>query len=225
MPVAVITGSSSPIGQAIAQSFRVRGYELILHSRQHRDDDTVCADLSSAGGQESFCEQVRTRTKQIDVLVHNAGTYTQNTFRELDRVSWQAMMSLNAEAPLFISKALLPLLEISPTASVIHVTDCMANRIRKNYFAYGASKALLTHLTLALAAELAPAVRVNAVAPGVVDHSADALGEAKQRILEKIPMDRFATAEDIAKAVVFLACDAPYANGEILMIDGGRRLV
>ncbi len=225
MPVAVLTGSSGPIGKAIAQSFRARGYDLVLHSHKRLQDDAIAADLSTESGQKNFCEQVRARTSQIDVLVHNAGAYTQSIFRDLDRSSWQAMMSLNAEAPLFITKALLPLLEMSPTASVIHVTDCMANRIRKNYFAYGASKALLTHLTLALAAELAPAVRVNAVAPGVVDNSTDAVGGAKQRILEKIPMNRFATAEDIAKAVTFLACDAPYANGEILMIDGGRRLV
>jgi pteridine reductase len=224
MPLAVVTGASSPIGRAIAQSLAHRGYDLILHV--HRSTETlfdgkyniVRADLSTADGQDKFCDEVKARTLSLDVLVHNASSYEESTLRTLGRETWRETMALNAEAPLFITKNLLPLLEAAPAPCVVNVTDSMAHRTRTNRLAYMASKVLLTHLTTALAVEIAPHVRVNAVAPGAVTiHDPS--------ILSKIPLARFATADDIASAVIYLACDATYATGEILMIDGGRQLV
>lgn len=213
MPVAVITGASGPIGKAIAQAFQDRSYELILHSHE--------GDLSTPEEQDRFCAEVRSRASQIDVLVHCAASYDENTFRGLNRSTWGSTIGINAEAPLFLTQALLPLLEKSDTPCVIHVTDAMAERVRTKHFAYTASKAMLTQLTRALAVELAPKIRVNAVAPGVLASSED----ARERVLDKIPLKRFAAPADIAKAVIFLACDATYATGEVLVIDGGRSLV
>lgn len=213
MPVAVITGASGPIGQAIAKAFRERGYELILHSHE--------GDLSKPDEQDRFCDEIRSRTSHVDVLVHNAASYDENAFRGLDLATWNSTIGLNAEAPLFMTQALLPLLEKSDAPCVIHVTDAMSERVRTKHFAYTASKAMLTQLTRALAVELAPKIRVNAVAPGVLASSSD----VSSSVLEKIPLKRFATPDDIAKAVTFLACDATYATGETLVIDGGRSLV
>jgi pteridine reductase len=101
----------------------------------------------------------------------------------------------------------------------------MHSRAWKNYLAYAASKNLLAHLTTSLAHELAPHIRVNAVAPGAVKFPADWDEEKRARILDKIPLRRTATTDEVASAVVYLACDATYTTGEIFVVDGGRHLV
>lgn len=224
MPIAVVTGASSPIGQAIVAAFAHRGFDVVGHAFRAEGDkgSFIRADLATSEGQEAFCAEVRSRVSHIDVLVHNAACYEESTIQTLSREQWRTTMALNVEAPLFITQALLPLLRASMSPSVVNLTDCMASRVQKNYFAYAASKAMLNQLTLTLAAELAPQIRVNAVAPGVVTLPEGAKGE---RILNKIPLGRVATPEEIARAVTFLACDAPYATGEILTLDGGRQLV
>lgn len=223
MPLAVITGATSPIGQAIGAALSGRGYDLILH--RHRDHD-----LATQEGQEQFCEYVKTQTSVVDVLVHNAATFQQSDLESLTRQTWQKTMGLNAEAPLFLTQALLPLLlgprnadAISPC--VINLIDAMYDRPWKNYLAYASSKALLAHFTTSLALELAPRIRVNGVAPGAVVFPSDWDEQKKARITEKIPMQRVASLGEVARAVAYLVCDATYTTGEILFVDGGRQLV
>jgi pteridine reductase len=227
MPLAVVTGASSLIGQAIVQDLARRGYDLIVHGFRNgaSPGEFIKADLSTATGQDEFCTAVKARASSIDVLVHNAASYPESTLRTLDRKSWRAVIGLNAEAPLFITQGLLPQLEAAPSPSIVCMTDAMANRVSQNYFAYIASKAMLTQLTLALSAQLAPRIRVNAVAPGVVSFPKNMPEDRKARIMTKVPLGRMATPEDIASAVTYLACDATYITGEILMVDGGRQLV
>lgn len=223
MPLAVVTGATSPIGQAIALSLAQRGFDLLLHG--HTGQADLQFDLATPFGQDAFCSAVKARASCIDVLVHNAASYRESTLRALTREEWRATMALNVEAPVFITKALLPLLEAATSPCIVHVTDAMSERVRPKHFAYGASKALLTQITYALAVELGPRIRVNAVAPGLVTHSPDAADDRAGPIVAKIPLGRAANADEIAKAVTYLACDATYATGEILVVDGGRRLV
>ena len=223
MPLAVVTGATSPIGQAIALSLAQRGFDVLLHGFTRQAE--LQFDLSDPLGQEAFCESVKARVSSIDVLVHNASSYHETTLRTLTREEWRATMALNAEAPVFITKALLPLLEAAQNPCVINVTDAMTERVRPKHFAYAASKALLEHVTYALAVELGPHIRVNGVAPGIVAHSPDIVYDPQGHLVAKIPLRRPAAADEIAKAVTYLACDAAYATGEILVVDGGRRLV
>ena len=231
MPVALITGATSPLGQAIASAIGDRGYDLIL--QVHRNSDlgkvvkceVVRADLSSDDGQDQFCDEIEAKTKVIDVVVHNAASFTESNLRTLSRDDFRTTMSLNVEAPLFITKNLLHLLKKSDQASVVHMIDAMCMRVWDNRLAYDASKMLLAHLTQSLAVELAPHVRVNAVAPGLVSFPSDFSSLRRHRVTEKIPLKRTPSAEEIASTVAYLACDATSTTGQILVVDGGRHLV
>jgi pteridine reductase len=135
------------------------------------------------------------------------------------------MNAVNVDAPFFVTQGLLPALQAAANPCVVHVTDIAAERPIGGYAHYSVSKGGLVALTRALAAELAPHVRVNAVAPGTVVFPEDFDEATRARFLAKIPMKREGSAADVAKAVRFLVCDAPYVTGQILAVDGGRSAV
>src|SRR5690606_29568455 len=135
---------------------------------------------------------------------------------------YRSMQAINLEAPFFLTQALLPLLERGRSPLVLHIGDIGGERAEPGYAHYAVSKAGLVMLTRALAVELAPRIRVNAVSPGTVAFPEAMDEEARREILARIPMGREGDCEDVARAAVFLALEAPYVTGQILAVDGGR---
>jgi pteridine reductase len=237
---AVITGAGKRLGLEIARRLGRRGYDVIAHvngsiagarelhaelAAEGRRVAIVQADLSSVEGQEELVHAVKAHAGRIDALVHNAGIFERVPFGAIDRASYARMQAINVEAPFFVTQGLLEELRAAPSPCVVHVTDIAAERPIPGYAHYSVSKAALVMLTRALAAELAPHVRVNAVAPGTVLFPEDFDDETRARFLARIPLRREGSASDIASAVAFLVEEAPFVTGQTLAVDGGRSVV
>jgi pteridine reductase len=162
---------------------------------------------------------------RLDALVNNASSFFQTPVGEITAAAWEDLIGTNLRAPLFLSQAAAPALKKS-LGAIVNITDIHAERPLKNYVVYSVAKAGLVGLTRSLARELAPEVRVNAVAPGPIlwpdDETFDEL--SRQRIISHTPLKREGTPEDIAKAVHFLLAEATYVTGETINVDGGRHV-
>lgn len=238
MKKALITGAAIRIGRGIAECMLDEGYHVILHAHssfdvlhqwvaQHNRKaqiiGTVCSDLSLEEGQRALCRAVENYTDSIDVIVHNASRFKPEAFEVTTRESYRAMQAVNLDAPYFVTQSLLPLLKKSKNPSVINIIDALWERPSPNYSHYAVGKAGLAILTKVLARELAPHIRVNAVAPGAILFQPFHSEETRKETLSKIPLKALGTPNDIGQAVIF-AARSSYMTGEILAIDGGRSL-
>jgi pteridine reductase len=158
----------------------------------------------------------------LDLLVHNAANFDRVLPDELSAEVWDRAFALNVTAPYLLTIALAPALRAA-RGSVVAVTCLSAERPWKNYVPYSASKAALANLVKGFSLALAPEVRVNAVAPGTVMPPADYEEDKLARIREKVPLARLGEAEDVARAVVFLA-ENDYVTGQTIVVDGGRSI-
>ena len=235
-PRALVTGAGVRLGQATAARLAEAGFDLVLHynrsSAGAEHTETMCrehgaqvelvqADLSSVTG----CAELAAQAGKVDVLVNNAALYTAVPFSEIDAATWDRMQAVNCRAPALLTQALLPGLSTSALPGggvVVNICDIGGNRPAPGFAHYSVSKAGLLMLTRALAVELAPEVRVNSVSPGTVLPPEDLSEEALAAIRRTIPVDRFGSADDIARAVLFFVRDAPYVTGQDLAICGGR---
>ncbi len=237
---ALVTGAGKRLGLAIARRLGRAGYDLVAHvngstagaqelhaelAAEGRTVHVVRADLATAEGQDELVRAVQALTPRLDALVHNAGIFERVPFEAIDRARYARMQAVNTEAPFFVTQGLLGELRAAPAPCVVHVTDIAAERPIPHYAHYSVSKAALLMLTRALAAELAPHVRVNAVAPGTVLFPEDFDDETRARFLARIPLRREGSADDIAAAVAYLVGDAPFVTGQVLAVDGGRSVV
>ncbi|MFP2928051.1 SDR family oxidoreductase [Pyxidicoccus sp. 3LG] len=237
MGTAFITGAGIRIGGAVARALGHAGYDLALHANRSLDSLKTLADelralgrrvtlhtadLSRAEAVDALGAEVRQAWPALDVVVHNAGLYERVDFASITREQYRTMLGVNLDAPFFLTQALLPSLRAGKDPLVVHVTDIGGERPVSHYAHYSVSKAGLVMLTRALAVELAPHVRVNAVSPGTVAFPEDFDAEAREAVLKRIPMGREGSVEDIARVVVFLAREAPYITGQVIAVDGGR---
>ncbi len=240
MKVALVTGAGKRIGKAIGERLLMEGFHVILHANSSIGDLRSFAasserkrqiiaigasDLSTKDGQVALVSQVKEKIDSLDLLVHNASAFAPRKFMEISRQEYAEMLAVNLEAPFFITQGLLPLLKKSVFPSVINILDAMWERPCPQFSHYAISKAGLAILTKALANELAPKIRVNAVAPGAILFQPFHTQEVRDRTLERIPARSLGQPADIAEAVIFLSEKAFYATGEILVIDGGRSIV
>jgi pteridine reductase len=224
--VALVTGAGIRVGNAIARSLARQGWTVAAHYRTHRPRGFAVAlaeDLALADGPARLAAAFRARFARLDLLVNSAAAFEALPLEETDAAEFDAQMDLNARAPLLLTKALLPLLRRS-SGSVVNVADVGGGMVPwRGFAAYAASKAALVRLTECLALELAPRVRVNAVAPGAVLWADETPRAARRRLISRIPLGRAGTPSDVADAVRFLA-DAPFVTGAVLPVDGGRHL-
>lgn len=233
----LVTGAGIRVGRSLALAFAKSGCDLILHANRSlrevedvrsrilemgREAKILRADLSREEEVDRLAAEIVASTEALEVVVHNAAIYEKVPFAEIDRDRYRRMQAINLEAPFFLTQKLLPLLEKGENPSVIHVTDIGGEKPEPGYSHYSVSKAGLVMLTRALAVELAPRIRVNAVSPGTVAFPEAMDEEARREILARIPMGREGDCEDVARAAVFLALEAPYVTGQILAVDGGR---
>ena len=224
--IALVTGAGVRVGLAIARHLARHGWVVAAHYRSHRPrgfEHAFAEDLSTAEGPDRLAGAVRRALGRLDLLVNSAAAFEELPLRATDAAAFDAQMDLNARAPLLLTRACLPMLRRARGA-VVNVADVGGGLVAwKGFAAYCASKAALARITECLALELAPRVRVNAVAPGTVLWPAS-YGAARRRELERrIPLGRIGQPGDVAAAVRFLA-EAPWITGAVLPVDGGRRL-
>jgi pteridine reductase len=180
-------------------------------------------DLASPEGPAALARAFRARFDRLDLLVCNAARFERRRLADLDAEAFDAQMDLNARAPVLLARALLPLLRRS-AGSIVNVADIGGGLVPwAGFTAYAASKAALVRATECLALELAPRVRVNAVAPGTVLWPDDYSARERATLTRRIPLRRAGSPADVAQAIRYLA-DAPYVTGVVLPVDGGRRI-
>jgi pteridine reductase len=224
--VALVTGAGVRVGEAIARALTRRGYAVAAHYWTHRPRGfavTLQADLSAADGPGLLAAAFRARFDRLDLLVNSAAGFEARPLAETDAAAFDAQLSLNARGPLLLVRALARELARAGGA-VVNVADIGGGLVAwRGFAAYCASKAALVRLTECLALELAPRVRVNAVAPGTVLWPASYPPARRRELARRIPLGRAGTPDDVAAAVCFLA-EAPYITGVTLPVDGGRRI-
>lgn len=235
---ALVTGGGVRLGRQIALALADCGYDLVLHCFSSREGAegvaqearargvsavVVPADLGTVEGCAALCAEAGA----VDVLVNNAALYEAVPFGEMSVASWERMLAVNTRAPALLAQGLLPGLRASLQEGggvIINICDIGGDRPAPGYTHYSVSKAGIRMLTRALAVELAPQVRVNSVSPGTVLPPVELSEDAAAAILSTIPAGRFGTADDIARAVVFLVTQAPYITGQDLAVCGGRSI-
>ena len=238
--VVLITGGAKRVGAAICRRLHAAGARLMLHYRSSAGEARLLqaelngaraesvaliqADLLDIAKLPSLVEQTVMRFGRLDALVNNASSFYATAMGEIDPAQWEDLIGTNVRAPLFLAQAAAAPLRKTQGA-IVNITDIHADRPLRHYVVYSTAKAALSGLTRALARELAPDVRVNAVAPGPIlwpegDTSFDEV--SRQRIISHTPLRREGTPDDVARAVHFLLADAPYVTGETISVDGGR---
>src|SRR3990167_2789638 len=240
--VVVITGAARRIGAEIARTLHAANMNIVLHYHvseeeavalcqqlnQKRPASAVAlrADLQDFESGKAFIQQAADTWKRLDVLINNASRFYRTTFGKITEFAWDDLLNSNLKAPFFLSQAVAPFLSVHQ-GSILNITDAHIDSPPRDYSVYCISKSGLVMLTKVLAKELGPAVRVNAIAPGVIlwPEGENALTkEEKQKIVDKTILLRTGQPEDIAKAVLFFICDADYVTGQMLSVDGGRIL-
>jgi ketoreductase RED2 len=233
--VAIVTGSSSGIGQSVATSLAVSGCHVVVNSATSVDrGETVAAslpggavyvqaDISDQDQCRSLVDSTIDRFGRLDILVNNAGWTSFIPHSDLDALTDEIFMrtfQVNVFGTWWLTKLAMPHLRESAVASVVNVTSIAGIRPSGSSIAYSMSKAALNHMTRLLAKSCHP-VRVNAVAPGLIDTpwTADWV-EMHQLVAEKAPAGRSGTADEIAQATMALI-ENRYVTGEILVVDGG----
>lgn len=250
-PIALVTGGAKRVGRAIALTLARAGCDVMItynRSRMEAEEtageirglrvggivpkvELVELDLSDLSAVERVGEGLAASQSRLDILVHNASVYGARALGQVDAEHLLEMYRVNAGAPLILSKHLSPLLVRSALpggGAIVAMCDMhVLGRPRKELSAYAMSKAALVEMVRTLARELAPRVRVNGVAPGVVafpesGHESDP--EMQRAYLSRVPLGRSGTPEEAAEVVRWLAMDATYVTGEVVRVDGGRWL-
>jgi len=242
LPVALVTGSTSGIGAAIARRLAREGYAVVLHSRQSAEAGRalaaelgsavyVQADLAVDADRVRLVREAVAAWGRLDVLVNNAGISRVIPHGDLAAATpevWHEMHEVNVVAPFRLVAEAQAALSASAARGrpgcVVNVSSHAGVRPKGASIPYAAAKAALNHVTRLLAVTLAPDIRVNAVAPGLVDTPLTRdWTQAQQLWRERAPMRRAASPDDIAQAVAWLA-QSDYLTGEILLSDGGLNL-
>jgi pteridine reductase len=240
--VALVTGGAQRIGAHVCRTLHEAGYHIALHYRNSADsavsltaelndlrDGSVQnfqAALGDRSASEGLASEVLEQFGRLDLLLNNASSFYPTPFGSVGEDDWDDIIGSNLKGPFFLSQALAGSLRKS-RGNIINMIDIHGERPLHDHSVYSTAKAGLAMLTRSLARELAPAVRVNGISPGVIlwPQSDDAEDdERRQRQLQRVPLGRQGDPQDIAEAVLFLAERAPYLTGQIIAVDGGRSL-
>ena len=239
--VVFITGGSRRVGAVVCRHLHAQGANLVIHYRSSRDDaqalqaelqrlrpDSVTllqGDLLDYARLDTLVQEAARAYGRLDVLLNNASSFYPTPIGQATEKQWDDLFGSNLKAPFFLCQAAAPYLKRSG-GCIVNMADVHAERPLKNYPIYSAAKAGLVMLTLSLARELGPEVRVNAIAPGTIlwpEHEMD--DATKTQILERVPQKRSGEPMDIARTVLFLIRDAHYISGQVIAVDGGRSVV
>ena len=240
MKTIFITGAAKRIGKEIALCFSEMGWNIIIHYNSSKNDAQVLADeingtnpdsaitvqgnLDVKEDVEKVINEVRDAFPTIDLLINNASTFYPTPIEDISEEHWDKLVGSNLKGPLFLIKGLKDKLKESK-GSIINITDTNLSKGVANYSIYSAAKAGLESITKGLARELAPDIKVNAIAPGAMLEPPDVTWteEQKSKVISSIPLNRMGSEKDISEAVKFLA-KSNYITGQIIKVDGGRSL-
>ena len=235
-----ITGAAKRIGKEIALSFKELGWNIIIHYNSSEEDAlnlakeinnankntaiTVQGNLDVKEDVNAIIKEVLDAFPSIDLLINNASTFYPTPIDDISEEHWEKLVGSNLKGPLFLIQGLKQKLKESK-GSIINITDTNLSKGVANYSIYSAAKAGLESITKGLARELAPEIKVNAIAPGAMLEPPDVTWteEQKSKVIESIPLKRMGSEKDIAEAVNFLA-HSQYITGQIIKVDGGRSL-
>ncbi len=243
--VALITGSASGIGRAVALAFSRGGYDLVINYSRSASQADETAEMCHALGAKtlvvkcdvaqdtevlSMIDACKNQYGRLDVLVNNAGTTMGIPPRNMEEVKldeWDRVFAVNVRGLFQVSRAAIALLRLSNNASIINTCSIAGIRPGPQPLAYAASKAAVANLTKTLAGALGPEIRVNAVAPGWLEGEwmEKMLGDNYKGLMDRraryTPLDRVATADDVGDVMLDLADHNKFVSGEIIVIDGG----
>jgi pteridine reductase len=236
----LITGAAKRIGREIALSFFDKGWDIVIHYNSSKNDAQVLADEMNARRDNSaiiaqanldnadevikLVDQTLSKNNRIDALVNNASTFYPTPIGNFSEDDWNLLMGSNLKAPLFLIQSFFKELKKNK-GFIINITDVNVDKALINHSIYLAAKSGLQTLTRSLAKELAPDIRVNAIAPGAIlePPNTEWTTEQKNIIINSVPLGRMGAEKDIADAAIFLS-EAEYVTGQILNIDGGKSL-
>lgn len=240
--VMLVTGGSKRVGAAICRRLHAAGANIALHYRTSGQDALAlqdelnalrldsavafAADLLDLTAIQRLVQQVIERFGRLDALVNNASSFYPTPLAGVGDPQWHDLLGTNLRAPLFLAQAAADELR-HRHGCIVNIVDIHAERPMRGYLLYSVAKAGLVALTRGLAQEMAPQVRVNAVAPGVIlwpEGSDWEDEEQRRKIVAHTLLKREGEPDDIAKTVAFLVQDAPYITGQIISVDGGRSI-
>ena len=238
--VALITGAAHRIGAEMAHQLHQAGMNIALHYRNSKEKAEALAAKLNAARPDSVCliqaNLLETNTlpnviaaatkpwQRLDVLINNASTFYPTAISSATEADWDDLIGSNLKAPFFLSQAAANELR-RHGGCIVNIVDIHSQRPMKGYPIYSAAKAGLAMLTMSLARELGPEVRVNGVAPGAIlwpEH--EMTEQEKSDIIARTALKRQGSAADIARTALFLIRDADYISGQIINVDGGRTL-
>ena len=240
MKTRFVTGGAKRIGKAIIELFAKVQWKVIIHYNKSKSDAEnlaskinsnndnsafiVGGDLDNAEDVQSIISSVNSFSETLDLLVNNASTFYPTPIEEISNDHWNKLIGSNLKGPLFLIQGFKEKLKNSK-GSIINITDTNLTKGVANFSIYSAAKAGLESITKGLAKELAPEIKVNAIAPGAMLEPPDITWteNQKNKVIESIPLKKMGAEKDIAEAVYFLAC-ANYITGQVIKIDGGRSL-
>jgi len=237
--VAIVTGASRGIGAACATAMAEVGADVVIAARSKetleqvvdtiegmgRKAVAIACDLDELANMQRLVDAAVSDLGGLDIVVNNVGGSMPQPFLDTSLHTFEEALHFNVTTAFQLTKLAVPVLLERGGGSVINITSTMGRLADRGYVAYGTAKGALSHMTHLLAADLAPKIRVNAIAPGAIE--TDALGmvlndELEQLMVAGTPMRRLGRVEDIALGAIYLASDASsYMTGRILDIDGG----
>ncbi len=240
--VVLVTGSAKRIGAVTVRLLHQHGAIVVVHYRKSASAaEKLCDELNAIRSGSCFLQQaeladvsalkkmvegVIKQAGRLDILINNASSFFPTPIGGITETDWDNLMGSNLKAPLFLSQAAAPYL-IKNRGCIVNMVDIHSVRPLKDHPVYCAAKAGLAILTQSLAKELGPEVRVNGVSPGAIlwpeaDSSNSNMDAEHQALLDKTCLKKQGSADDIAKTILFLICDADYITGHIIPVDGGR---
>ena len=237
----LITGGAKRVGAYCVRYLHAQGYNILLHYRSSAEAAKELADELNAQRSDSvriyqadlldmkellvLADAAKQAWGGVDVLINNASAFYATDMGKVTEGQWDDLFGSNLKSPFFLIKELTPILK-NKKGCVVNIVDIHAEYGLKGFPVYSIAKAGLAALTKILAKELAPQIRVNAVAPGAIlwPEQDDMDKRQKQEIQVKVALQRTGCPSDIAKAIDFLINDAEYITGQVITVDGGRTL-
>lgn len=238
-PVALVTGAAKRIGAQICQTLHATGFNIVLHYHQSQQSALALAkelnnrrpqsciahqaDLTSRLELNTLAQTASKHWQRLDLLVNNASRFYATPLAQANEQAWDELLGSNLQGAFFLSQQLASTLA-AQQGSIVNIVDIYAQAPLKNYSIYCIAKAGLLAMTRSLALELAPHVRVNAVAPGAIlwpEQADNESTELQKKIIERTALARAGNPSDIANTVLFLT-QSPFITGQILSVDGGR---